>query len=332
MLTFLNTALSAQGVDSMGSDRIGDRPNAAGGPTIVSVGLYVIDIDAIDDAEQRFSADLFVNIGWQDPRLALPEGQRSGKNRTLPLSDIWSPRGLIVNDRGMSTQLPRVADVDDLGNVQYRQRLTGDLAVDLDLREFPFDTQRLPIDIISYQYSPDSLRLVSNAAIARSDGLFSAEGWHFRMLEPETGDFTIPAAGVVRPQLNYVMEARRKVPYYLVTIFLPISLIIFMSWMAFWLRPDIVPVRIGISTTSIFSIIAFGFSIRLSLPPVSYMTRADMFVVGCMVMVFLAFGVAVIGSRWASSDRLEQALRLNVIARWVYVGMFGVIAAAALVF
>jgi hypothetical protein len=40
----------------------------------------------------------------------------------------------------------------------------------------------------------------------------------------------------------------------------------------------------------------------------------------------VALGVAVIGSRWASSDRMEQALRLNGIARWAYVGLFGLIA------
>jgi hypothetical protein len=109
-------------------------------------------------------------------------------------------------------------------------------------------------------------------------------------------------------------------------MFLPMSLIVFMSWTVFWLQPDIVPARIGISTASIFSLLALGFSMRLSLPAVSYMTRADIFVIGCTLLVFVALGVAVIGSRWASADRMEQALRLNAIARWTYVGLFGLIA------
>jgi hypothetical protein len=111
---------------------------------------------------------------------------------------------------------------------------------------------------------------------------------------------------------------------------LPVSLIVFMSWTAFWLQPKIVQTRIAISTASIFSLIAFGFSIRLSLPPVSYMTRADLFVTGCMLLVFLALGVAVIGSRWASADRMEHALRLNAVARWVYIGLFCFVAATAI--
>ncbi|NIL99267.1 MAG: flagellar biosynthesis protein FlgM, partial [Planctomycetales bacterium] len=74
--------------------------------------------------------------------------------RTFAVSDIWMPRLLIANDRGLDTLLPQVANVDRRGNVIVRQRLAGALAVDLQLRNFPFDTQRLPIELVSYEYSP----------------------------------------------------------------------------------------------------------------------------------------------------------------------------------
>jgi len=93
---------------------------------------------------------MFVNIAWQDPRLAVPGDEQTGQIRTLPMTDIWTPRGLIVNDRGLSPKLPMVAEVDVLGNVVYRQRLAGELGVDLDLKEFPFDTQQLVIKVISF--------------------------------------------------------------------------------------------------------------------------------------------------------------------------------------
>jgi hypothetical protein len=149
------------------------------------------------------------------------------------------------------------------------------------------------------------------------------------LLKPASGEFSIAEAGIVRPRLTFVVEAQRSVRYYLFTMFLPVSLIIFMSWTAFWLQPDLVPSRIGISTASIFSLIAFGFSIRLSLPHISYLTRADMFVTGCMLLVFLALGAAVIGSRWASGDNMKKAVRFNAIMRWLYVALFGLVATYA---
>jgi len=330
IVTQFSTALGAQSPESIDLRLVAERPNPSGVATPVTLGIFLFDIDQIDDVNQRFGVDMFMVVTWNDPRLALPEGERNGQKRSLPMNEIWTPRGMIVNDRGLSAQLPRFADINDLGNVVYRQRLSGELAVALELREFPFDKQRLPIDFISYIYSPDEVSLSLNTDISADAGSFSAAGWRLRILEPEYGEFTVPAIGVVRSRLTYYIEAQRNAQYYLLTMFLPMSLIVFMSWTAFWLQPDIVPARIGISTASIFSLLALGFSIRLSLPAVSYMTRADLFVIGCTLLVFVALGVAVIGSRWANAGRMEHALRLNAIARWVYLGLFCIVVTFAM--
>ena len=331
LVTQFNAAAAAQGLESTNFRPANERPNPSGAATVVSVGILIFDVDEIDDVSQRFSVDMFTLLSWNDPRLALPEEERVGRVRSFPLDEIWSPQGLIVNDRGLTPQLPRVASVDDLGNVVSRQRVSGELAVTLELSEFPFDTQRLPIDFVSYQYSPDELRFSVNTEIVGDAASFSAAGWKMKIVEPEYGEFTVPAIDVVRARVTYLIEAERNTQYYLFTMFMPMALIVFMSWTVFWLQPDIVPARIGISTASIFSLLALGFSIRLSLPAVSYMTRADLFVIGCTLLIFVALGVAVIGSRWASSDRMEKALRLNAVARWAYVGLFGLVAAVALI-
>ncbi len=330
-ITLFSASVSAQEIAPTRAQLIAERPHADGTATEVTVRVFLIDIDEIDDVHQRFMVDMFVGIAWNDPRLALPEEERSGQIRTFPMTQIWTPRGLIVNDRGLTPKLPLVADVDVLGNVIYRQRLSGELAVDLNLKDFPFDTQRLTVQIISYQYSPDEVRFSPSAQLAANIEGFSVEGWSFSLLETEFGDFEIPALGIARPQMTFIIEAQRNAQYYLLTMFLPMSLIVFMSWTAFWIQPNVVPPRIAISTASIFSLIAFGFSIRLSLPRVSYVTRADLFVIGCTLLVFLALGAAVIGSRWASADKLEQAVRLNAAIRWIYVGLFVVVAAASLI-
>ena len=329
-VTLFSAPLGAQGVDPAKAQLIAERPNASGTGTEVTIGVFLIDVDEIDDVRQRFNVDLFVSIAWQDPRLALPEDQRSGQMRTISMAEIWTPRGLIVNDRGLTPQLPRVADVDVLGNVLYRQRLSGELAVDLDLKDFPFDTQQLPIQVISYQYNPDELQFLPSARTAANIEAFSVEGWSFSPLEISFSEFTVPAIGVARPQMTFTVEAKRDAQYYVLTMFLPMALIVFMSWTAFWIQPNIVPPRIAISTASIFSLIAFGFSIRLSLPRVSYVTRADLFVIGCTLLVFLALGAAVIGSRWASADKLERAVRLNVVIRQIYIGLFIIVTATSL--
>ena len=187
-------AFAQEGSDFTDAQLVGERPNVNGEATEVLIRVFLIDIDVIDDVSQRFSVDMFVNVAWQDPRLALPENERSGQVRTLPMSDIWTPRGLIVNDRGLSRQLPLVAEVDAMENVVSRQRLSGELAANLNLEDFPFDTQRLPIDIVSYQYSPDEIRFAPADRIRANLESFSVEGWQFRLLETSLGRFLCQSA------------------------------------------------------------------------------------------------------------------------------------------
>jgi hypothetical protein len=300
---------------------LAERPDAGGPPTDVSLSMLLIDIDAIDDVNQRFNVDFFLTSSWQDRRLASEQGNAEAV-RSKPVGEIWTPKGLIVNDRGLEARLPEVAEFDRDGNVTYRQRYTGPLAVDLDFRQFPFDTQRLGIEIVSYKYSPDELQFSSAIRVAGKAPAFSSEGWGFRILEPQASVFSVVKNDVERPQLTFMIEATRDSNFYLLTMFLPMSLIIFMSWTVFWIQPDVVAARISISTGAIFSLIAFGFSMRLSLPPVAYVTRADIFVIGCTLLVFLALGVAVTGSRWAVADTMQKAKQLNVVARWIYLLLF----------
>jgi hypothetical protein len=308
---------------------LGERPSRNGEPTLIELGVFVIDIDEIDDVNQRFSIDLFVVARWQDPRLALPEVERKGNVRFMKIDDVWTPKTLLLNNRGLASHLREGVEVDDLGNMKYQNRLSGELKVDLEFKNFPFDVQRLPIDIISYEYTTDEMQFSPSSGILSQADKFSIEGWQLKQLEPIVDVFVPPVERTKFPRLTYIIEAKRDSDYYVLTMLVPMSLIIFMAWTVFWLQPNIVPPRIAISTASIFSLIALGVSIRLGLPKVSYLTKADIFVLGCTLMVFLALGVAVIGSRWASSDRMKQALKMNAIARWVYMVLFVMIAFVA---
>ena len=323
------TLPSVQVLASQDSVMLGERPSQNGEPTVIDVNLFVMDVDEIDDVKQTFSIDLFVVARWHDPRLALPETERRGKVRFMMIDDIWTPKILLINDRGLKNQLREGVDVDDYGNMTYKNRVSGELKVNLEFQRFPFDVQQLPIEIVSYEYTADEMQFtIGSTAIDQVDR-FSIEGWKLKQLEPVIDVFVTPVDEVRLPRLTYIIEAKRNSEYYVLTMLIPMSLIIFMAWTVFWLQPHIVPPRVAISTASIFSLIALGVSIRLGLPKVSYLTMADIFVLGCTLMVFIALGVAVIGSRWANSDRMEQALKINAVARWVYMLLFVVVALVA---
>ena len=305
-------------------DLTGTRPNAGGEPEQVSVGVGLLDIAEINDRDQVFIADLFIEVRWEDPRIAIDD-DAGGELRTFALDEIWHPRLTIINSRGLDRLLPETATVDRQGNVVARQRLAGPLAVDLDLRDFPFDTQRLSIDIVSYEYSPSDI-VFSEASelVARLDDL-GGEGWTYAAMEPERSVYRLKDDGRGGSQISFAIMADRQAGYYVLTLALPMTLILFLAWMAHWLPVDVIPPRMGTATATVFSLIAFGVSFRLTLPKIAYLTDADRFVLYSTLLVLVSLAVTVVSIRRANTDRKEAAERLARQARVAFPVMYGLV-------
>jgi len=63
------------------TDQAVSRPDPSGVPTKVSIGLFVLDISKISDADQTVTADFIVILHWNDHRLG-----DNTKVRTLSLN------------------------------------------------------------------------------------------------------------------------------------------------------------------------------------------------------------------------------------------------------
>ena len=320
---FCAAVVNAQTV-SLGADLTGTRPNEGGKPDAITLRVGVLDIVEIQDREQIFNADLYVEISWRDPRLAKTSDAASPL-RTVALDEIWEPRLTIVNNRGLDALLPEVATVDKNGEVVVRQRLTGPLAVDLDLREFPFDRQRLPINVVSYQYSQAELVFSADSEMIAQYDQLSGGGWTFDAIEPKPFVFRLKEDGRGASGIIFAISAERSAAYYSLTLALPMTLILFLAWMVHWLPVDVIPARMGTASATVFSLIAFGVSFRLTLPKIAYLTDADRFVLYSTMLVLVSLAVTVIGIRHVGAERKEAAERLARQTRLVFPLLYGLI-------
>ena len=251
--------------------------------------------------------------------------------RTVALDDIWDPRLTVVNSRGLDVLLPQVATVDGQGNVIVRQRLAGPLSVDLDLRDFPFDTQRLPIEIVSYQYSEDEIVFSADSEmVARLDQL-RGDGWNYNATEPEPFVFRMKDGGRGGSGLAFAVLADRKPGYFVLTIALPMTVILFLAWMVHWLPVDVIPARMGTASATVFSLIAFGVSFRLTLPKITYLTDADRFVFYSTTLVLASLAVTIVSVRLIGAGKPDAAERLARRARQAFPFLYGLIVALVLI-
>ena len=114
-------------------------------------------------------------------------------------------------------------------------------------------------------------------------------------------------------------------------MFIPAVLIALMAWCVFWIDPSLLPSQIAISTASIFTLIAFRFSMNFSLPRVSYLTVGDQFMLAITLLVFAALGQAVLTGRLAKSGKEAVARSLDQWGRWIYLIALAIVCLGTLV-
>jgi hypothetical protein len=223
-----------------------------------------------------------------------------------------------LNRRVADLVLPQTVRVDPAGQVVYVQRALATFASPLDLRRFPGDAQDLRVQLVSYRYSPGELALRVDRTVTGSLEAFSVTGWQLGLGAADVASFVLPGADLARAGITFRLRAQRETNYYILTMFIPMVLIALMGWCVFWIDPSLLPSQIAVSTASVFTLIAFRFSISFSLPKISYLTVADQFMLAITLLVFTALGQAVLTGRLAKSGKAALARSLDRGGRWIY--------------
>jgi hypothetical protein len=306
------------------------RPDPKGGPTEVAVGIYIIDVAEIDDVRQTFASDFYLTLRWHDARLSAEALGNSLAECRPRLDDIWHPQVGIVNQRNIRKYFEDIVEVDAKGNIIYRQRFFGDLSCIVDLQDFPFDGQVLPINIVSFRYGPDQVAFVTDEHRTGRVEKFSVAGWSVELDKAQITTEYIASQDRSLSRLNYRLVGQRHTGFYVWKVLVPLTLIVFMAGSVFWIDPTELGPQIGVSTASVFTLIAFLFSLGYLLPRVSYLTRVDQFILGSTLLVFTAFGEAILTSKLARGGNPSLSNTIDRWARWIYPTAFTALAVFSL--
>ncbi len=210
------------------------------------MGLYLVDLHGINDADQIFVADIAAAVRWRDPRLTDLAGC------VLPLGSIWFPRLQIVNRRDLVKVQADVVRVGDGGTVLYSQRGYGEFTVELNLEDFPFDAQELTIQGVS-RYPVSDVRIVVDPTATGRRSDLQLSGWIVGEFTSETGTFLWEPQNLDLPEVSFSVQVSRQPSYFVWKLIVPLALVVMMSWAVFWIEAEIVPARLGLSATAILT-------------------------------------------------------------------------------
>ena len=313
-LLFFMSMLFAPVIDA--EELAGTRPGPEGRPLTMHGTLLLLDVSKIDEADQSFTADVFMLLRWRDERLV----SETKALRRMPLGSVWNPRIQVINQRRIWKTFPEAVDVSPDGTVTYRQRYYGTFASPLDLHDFPLDRHPFRVQIVIPGFSPEEIEFVpirEDFGDGRSPEM-TIPDWTIGQFEIRTEPWAIFRGGREIAGLEGVFEARRHLGFYIGKAFVSVAIIVFMSWVVFWIGAENVGPRLSVSVTSMLTLVAYRFLLGQKLPPVSYLTRLDYFLLGSTVLVFVALIQVALTGAMNEKGRTDRAQAVNRTSRWAF--------------
>ncbi len=247
------------------------------GLTTVAVDFFLLSLNSVDEKDETFDADLYLEFEWDDPRLV-----HDGTEEQLfadaaveeRLTTMWWPQIEYVNT-SEPTITNQSLEIFPSGRVKYTAGLTTTFRAGLDLRRFPFDRQTLSVRIRSFLYEASRVCFVPAARPPgwEHDGTFE---------ELRVKDVTVEARTIqLSGRDERVSEFRglilvdRNWAFYLWTVFGPVVLISLIACAVFLVPLEAFADRVSICLTALLACIATHFAISFNLPHVGYLTVID---------------------------------------------------------
>jgi len=289
----------------------------------VRVGLKLQQIVNIDQPNEIMNDVGTLRLDWTDPALAFNPDSCDCTSKLYTendynkfLTDVqgkW-PDFTFFNQQGNRWILNRIIEIESNGHVNYLERFSTNFQVDFDWTAFPFDQQDFYIKV-DMLFPEEEYVFVPLEDFSEIDPLHGEDEFILTTFETqittETSSRLVPTS-----RFTFHFSAPRHLSYYIFRFFIPILLIIIVSYITFFLKDY--TRRIEIATGNLLLFIAFSFSLGDNYPRMGYLTFMDAimaitFIINTLVVVLNVY------FKWLEQkDQREKADRLEAPFNYIY--------------
>lgn len=293
-------------------------------PLEVGVGIEISQVTSVDQKAENFSVVATLRMHWTDPLLAF-DPQEYGQDHK-----IFRPDDFIDLAQSIPTLVPAfevqnqqqnrwiqdsIVIILPDGKVEYFEKSSATLqAPHFNFVRFPFDTQKFFFDIVSV-YPID---IVTYLPLNDLSGLGPSLGEEEWILENDRIQVStdLGLTGLESQQASLAFEGKRHIQYYALRIFIPLLVLVSVSWATFFL--DEYRRRIDLAAGNLLVFVAFNFAVSESLPKLGYVTFLD-FIFQCM---FVLTGAVILANvalrRLKLAGREDLAHKIDIYAvKWI---------------
>jgi len=249
----------------------------------IKVGIYVLNIGKFDTSSGSYTVDFYLNLKCAD-------------NSTECMSDFE-----FMNGRAISKELT----IDTPHEKVYR--IQADLADNVDLMDYPFDSHRLSINLEDTQRQTDELVYIADPGNSGIDPKVTLVGWELEGGDSNISEHHYETFNETYSFYSYGINIKRISLASILKIFVPVFFIVFIASLALLIKPENINNRLGMSTASLISAVMFHLSATSSIPPVGYITFADKFMLGTYAILLANLAWTVLLMRYTEKGQEKEA-------------------------
>lgn len=301
------------------------------GPTRVGLAVHVLELREIDPIKGSYVLKGYVRTTWCDPRQAFDRAAAGADERIyigaiaaeMLGKTMWYPGGFPVNRAGELSFTERILRIRYDGTIEQDLNLHVPLASRFDLHRFPFDQQTLQLQIESFVFSTKEVVLVDDSAGTGFDPALELPEWEIVSATGSVSEVSVMRSRETFSRYTLDIAIARNPGFYLWKAFLPLVVIVALSWSIFWMPEERFAQRSRITSTGVLTIVAYQFAFGGDLPRIGYLTLLDKAMILSFGLLAITMLESLMISSWQESDK-PRALRMDRASRLVFPAVYAV--------
>uniref|UniRef100_A0A8C5HTL0 Neuronal acetylcholine receptor subunit alpha-7 n=1 Tax=Gouania willdenowi TaxID=441366 RepID=A0A8C5HTL0_GOUWI len=247
-----------------------ERPVVNDSDTItVQLTLSLMQIIDVDEKKQVLTTNIWLGMEWEDPYLRWNESDYPGvTSLRLPDHRIWKPDILLYNSAHENFDATYHTNivVKSSGICYYLLPGIFKSTCHIDVRWFPFDTQRCELKFGSWSYDGWSIDLKMVEADITN---YIANGeWDLVEVPGQRNERSYECCAEPYPDITYTVVMRRRTLYYGLNLLIPCVLISTLALLVFLLPADSGE-KISLGITVLLSLTVFMLLVADIMPATS---------------------------------------------------------------
>uniref|UniRef100_A0A7E4UTZ8 Neur_chan_LBD domain-containing protein n=1 Tax=Panagrellus redivivus TaxID=6233 RepID=A0A7E4UTZ8_PANRE len=256
----------------------------------VNVEFWMEAANSIDEINNDFEMDMYINEMWLDPSLKFEHLSPCKENLSLShlvLERLWTPNSNFINSKSATILESPFKNIFFMlypnGTVwtNYRVRVKG--PCNMDLTNFPMDIQTCLLVYESFNYNNQEVRMRWKTPAKATGKIVLPD---YNLINISSWDQAVPYPAGMWDELHLELTFERRAVWYFMQAYLPTYFTVCISWVSFALGSKAIPARTMLLVNALLAIIFQFGNIMRNLPRVSYIKAIDVWMLSAMTFIF----------------------------------------------